>query len=163
MGSMPATSKSATEERSKKKTRQSFLSRHSLSIVSATILVIWIVLYRISDEHTHMGAFYGNAIADWTGLLVTVLATKFMYEIGSAESRKPPKQWHRALWAHIQNHSLTIFLVLTGVGWAGLYVHMNPDAKWGQVVGNIVSEWTQILGLVVLTKKLIERGSKESK
>jgi hypothetical protein len=40
---------------------------------------------------------------------------------------------------------------------------MNPDAKWGQVVGNIVSEWTQILGLVVLTKKLIERGSKESK
>jgi hypothetical protein len=29
-------------------------------------------------------------------------------------------------------------------------------------VGNIVSEWTQILGLVLLTKKLIEAGSKES-
>jgi hypothetical protein len=40
---------------------------------------------------------------------------------------------------------------------------MNPDAKWGQAVGNIVSEWTQILGLVVLTKRLIERGSKESR
>ena len=40
---------------------------------------------------------------------------------------------------------------------------MNPDAKWGQVVGNLVSEWTQILGLVVLTKRLIERGSKESR
>jgi hypothetical protein len=40
---------------------------------------------------------------------------------------------------------------------------MNPDAKWGQVVGNLVSEWTQILGLGVRTKRLIERGSKESR
>jgi len=31
------------------------------------------------------------------------------------------------------------------------------------VVGNIVSEWTQIIGLVLLTKKLVETGSKESK
>jgi hypothetical protein len=30
-------------------------------------------------------------------------------------------------------------------------------------VGNIVSEWTQIIGLVLLTKKLVEVGSKESK
>jgi len=160
---MQEMTKPAPSPRPAKKAHKSFLARHSLTIVSATILAIWIVLYRISDEHTHMGAFYGNAIADWTGLLVTVLATKFMYEVGSAESRRPPKQWHRALWVHIQNHSLTIFLVLTGIGWAALYVRMNPDAKWGQVVGNIVSEWTQILGLVVLTKKLIERGSKESK
>jgi hypothetical protein len=29
-------------------------------------------------------------------------------------------------------------------------------------VGNIVSEWTQILGLVLLTKRLMESGSKES-
>jgi len=32
----------------------------------------------------------------------------------------------------------------------------------GQVAGNIVSEWTQIIGLVLLTKRLIERHSKES-
>ena len=32
----------------------------------------------------------------------------------------------------------------------------------GQVVGNIVSEWTQILGLVLMTKILMERHSKES-
>jgi hypothetical protein len=38
---------------------------------------------------------------------------------------------------------------------------MDPNSKWGQVVGNIVSEWTQILGLVLLTKRLMERGSKE--
>ena len=146
----------------KKRTR-SFLREHSLSITSAVILASWIILYRVSNEHTHLGAFYGNAIADWSGLLVTVLATKVMYEVGSAESRKPPKQWHEALWTQFQKHSLTIFLVATGFGWALLYSRMNPDAKWGQVVGNLVSEWTQTLGLVVLTKGLIERGSKESK
>ena len=31
------------------------------------------------------------------------------------------------------------------------------------MVGNIVSEWTQLLGLVLLTKKLIEDKSKESR
>jgi hypothetical protein len=40
---------------------------------------------------------------------------------------------------------------------------MNPNSRWGQVVGNIVSEWTQILGLVLLTKRLLETGSKETK
>ena len=39
----------------------------------------------------------------------------------------------------------------------------QPLSKWGQVVGNIVSEWTQAFGLIILTKKLIERGSAESK
>jgi hypothetical protein len=39
---------------------------------------------------------------------------------------------------------------------------MDPNSKWGQVVGNIVSEWTQILGLVLMTKRLMEIGSKES-
>jgi hypothetical protein len=44
-----------------------------------------------------------------------------------------------------------------------LYVHVDSESKWGQVVGNIVSEWTQALGLVLLTKKLIEKHSKESR
>jgi len=39
---------------------------------------------------------------------------------------------------------------------------VDSESKWGQVVGNIVSEWTQILGLVLLTKRLIEWHSKES-
>jgi hypothetical protein len=51
---------------------------------------------------------------------------------------------------------------VTGLGWVALYSVMNSEAKWGQVVGNIVSEWTQIFGLVLLTKRLIERHSKES-
>jgi hypothetical protein len=43
-----------------------------------------------------------------------------------------------------------------------VFARSDTQGKWGQVVGNIVSEWTQILGLVVLTKRLIELGSKES-
>ena len=38
---------------------------------------------------------------------------------------------------------------------------MDPGSKWGQVTGNIVSEWTQILGVVLLTKRFIEAGSKQ--
>ena len=55
-----------------------------------------------------------------------------------------------------------MFLVITGIGWIALYTLMDSEAKWGQVVGNIVSEWTQIFGLVLLTKRLIERHSKET-
>jgi hypothetical protein len=62
----------------------------------------------------------------------------------------------------LRDHSLSIFLLITGVGWVALYSAIDSEAKWGQVVGNIVSEWTQIFGLVLLTKRLIERHSKES-
>jgi hypothetical protein len=40
-------------------------------------------------------------------------------------------------------------------------VKVDSETKWGQVVGNIVSEWTQILALVLMTKRLIEQKSKE--
>ena len=143
--------------------KHSFVRRHSLSIVSSAILLCWIVLYLPSNPDTHWGSFFGNAIADWTGLVVTVLATKFMYEKGSAESRKPPHRLLAPIWEKLQEHSLTIFLVITGAGWIVLFARSEPNSKWGQVVGNIVSEWTQIFGLVILTKKLIETHSKESR
>jgi hypothetical protein len=63
----------------------------------------------------------------------------------------------------MRDHSLTIFLVITGAAWLTVYLKMDSESKWGEVVGNIVSEWTQIFGLVLLTKKLIEVRSKESK
>lgn len=141
---------------------KSFVRRHSLGVASVLILILWIVLYSVSDPGTHVGSFFGNAIADWTGVLVTVLATKYMYEKGSAESRRPMDKGLNPLRKLLRDHSLTIFLVITGVGWAVLYAAMNSEAKWGQVVGNIVSEWTQIFGLVLLTKRLIEPHSKES-
>jgi hypothetical protein len=146
-----------------RKPTRSFFHRHSLSIVSSLILVAWIVLYLYSDPGTHWGAFFGNAIADWTGLVVTVLATKYMYEIGSAESRNPPHPLLAPFWEKLRDHSLTIFLLLTGIGWIFLFARADANSKWGQVVGNIVSEWTQIFGLVILTKKLLETHSRESK
>lgn len=146
-----------------KSDRKHFLRRHSLSIVTALILASWITLYRNSSPETHWGSFFGNAIADWTGLLVTVLATKYFYEIGSAESRRPPHKWLKPIASLLQRHSLTIFLVVTGAGWIWLFESASPTSKWGQVVGNIVSEWTQILGMVVLTKRLLEEHSKESR
>jgi hypothetical protein len=141
---------------------QTFIRRHSLGVAAVAILILWIVLYSFSDPSTHVGSFFGNAIADWSGVVVTVLATKYMYEKGSAESRRPADAGLSPLRKWIRNHSLTIFLVITGIGWVALYAYMNSEAKWGQVVGNIVSEWTQIFGMVLLTKRLIEPHSKES-
>ena len=145
-----------------KRAKSNFIREHSLSLASSAILIIWIVLYRVSDPSTHLGSFFGNAIADWSGVVVTVLATKYMYEKGSSESRKPPQQWLGPVLDFLRDHSLTIFLLITGFAWVALYVAMDSENKWGQVVGNIVSEWTQIFGLVLLTKKLIEQHSKES-
>jgi peptidoglycan/LPS O-acetylase OafA/YrhL len=143
--------------------RRSWWRRHSLTLVAGSILLLWVVLYIVSNEHTHMGAFFGNAIADWTGLVVMVLATKHMYEKGSAESKQPPPEiLPKPIVSFLRDHSLTIFFVVTGAAWAAVYFRMDSESKWGQVVGNILSEWTQVLGIVLLTKKLTEQGSKES-
>ncbi len=134
---------------------------HSLSIAVSIILAIWIIAYCLSDDQTHLGSFFGNAIADWSGLLITVFITKYMYEKGSLESRRPPHRLLRPIPQVLRDHSLSIFLIITGIGWAFLYSKMNPEARWGNVVGNLLSEWTQILGVVLLTKKLREIHSKE--
>ncbi len=141
--------------------RRSFLSRHGLGIVALVLLVVWIVGYRMLDPKTHLGAFFGNAIADWSGSVVIIFGTKFLYEVGSAESR-PVKKKTDPGWLNIfRRHSLLLFMVTTGIGWALLFARMNPESKWGQVIGNIVSEWVQMAGLVFLTKRLVEVGSKE--
>ena len=132
-------------------------------MVAVGLLIVWVVGYRMLDPKTHLGAFFGNAIADWSGSVVIILGTKFLYEVGSPESR-PVKEKKRFPWLDfLYRHSLLIFIVITGIGWAFLFTSMNPESKWGQVVGNIVSEWVQMAGLVFLTKRLIEIGSKESR
>ena len=143
-----------------KKKSDSKLGKHSLSIVAASVLLLWVILYARSDSNTHAGMFFGNAIADWTGLLMTVVATKFLYEKGSSESKRPR---FKGRWQFLENHSLTIFLVITGLLLTAQYARMKPDSKWGEVVSNLVSEWTQMLGLLLMSKKLFEKGSKESK
>ena len=142
--------------------KHGFIREHSLTIAGVGILTLWICLYAVSNPGTHLGSFFGNAIADWSGVVVMVFATKYLYEKGSAESRRLPKHFVSPVLERLRDHSLSIFLVITGIGWVALYASMDSEAKWGQVVGNIVSEWTQIFGLVLLTKRLIERGSKES-
>ena len=141
--------------------RRSWWHRHSLALVATSILILWIVLYIRSSPETHIGSFFGNAIADWSGLVVMILATKFFFEKGSKESRKPRVLQRNRILEAMHEHSLTIFLLLTGTAWLVLFLHMDAQGKWGQVVGNLVSEWTQTLGLVLLTKRLIETGSKE--
>jgi hypothetical protein len=139
-----------------------FWRRHSLSLTAGAITLLWIALYFNADPKSHPGSFFGNAIADWTGLVVTVIATKWFYEKGSKESRQPKRRYINQFSEFLYEHSLTIFLIVTGIGWLTLYSHVNPESKWGTVVSNLVSEWSQQIGLVILTKKLIERGSKES-
>jgi hypothetical protein len=151
------------EIRLRKRKDRTFFQRHGLTIVTGAILVLWIVLYSVSDEKRHAGSFFGNAIADWTGVVVMVLATKFFYERGSQESKRPRSKLHNRLLERLREHSLTIFLLITGTGWVLLFAHADSESKWGQVAGNIVSEWTQLIGTVLLTKTLVEIGSKESK
>lgn len=139
-----------------------FFHRHSLSIVAIGLLMLWIVLYQFSDPATHLGSFFGNAIADWSGSVVLILGTKFLLEVQSAESRRVLGHLDNRLLDFLHQHSLLLFLILTGIGWAVLFWKMNPAGKWGQVVGSIVSEWMQMGGLVFMTKRLIEKGSKES-
>lgn len=144
-------------------TLRRFLHDHSLTLVSLLILGAWIVLYRHADPETHIGAFYGNAIADWSGTVLIVMATKWLFEKGSVESKKAPRHFKNRLRKFLVEHSLTLFIIATGIGWIVLYRALNPMDKWGQVVGNIVSEWSQVLGMVLFTKVLVERGSKESR
>jgi hypothetical protein len=95
---------------------------------------------------------------------VTVLASRYLRD-RHVRMESKGKIAHAELHWMVQwlvEHPLTIFLAITGIGWVILFAHMDPNSRWGQVVGNIVSEWTQVFGLVLLTKKLIERGADPS-
>lgn len=146
----------------RRRQRHGWWHRHSLTIVAATLLALWLVGYFWLDPKSHLGAFCGNAIADWSGSLMIILGTKFLYEIGSSES-KPfhANKANNAVMLFLWEHSLLIFIAVTGIVWFVLFWRMNPEDKWGQVVGNLLSEWGQMAGLVFLTKRLVEIGSKE--
>ena len=140
-----------------------FLKYHSLSIASIGILILWLALYTRSSPDTHWGAFFGNAIADWSGSVVLIIGTKFLIEVGSAESRTVHGHWKNAAMNFLHRHSLLLFLFISGAGWVWLYSRLNAGSKWGQVVASLTSEWIQMAGLVFLTKELLERGSRESR
>ena len=100
--------------RERRRRKHRFIRQHSLSIASVTILGLWICLYSVASPSTHLGSFFGNAIADWSGVVVMVLTTKYLYEKGSDESRRPPKNLGIHVWERLRDHSLSIFLVITG-------------------------------------------------
>jgi hypothetical protein len=77
---------------------QPFLRKHSLSLAALAVVLALIVLYSWSNPSTHIGSFFGNAIADWTGVFVTVVMTKFLYEKGSAESKQPKGMLPSRFW-----------------------------------------------------------------
>jgi hypothetical protein len=66
-----------------------FVRQHSLSIAATSILILWIVLYSVSSPSTYLGSFFGNAIADWSGVVVMVFVTKYLYEKGGSPGRGP--------------------------------------------------------------------------
>ncbi len=144
-------------------TGRKFFHQHSLSLVAIVLLVLWTILYCYSDPRTHLGSFFGNAIADWSGSVIIILGTKYLLEFHSAESRRVKGRLLNPVLDFLWRHSLLLFIIVTGIGWAILFWKMDAQSKWGQVVGNIVSEWVQMGGLVFLTKRLIEKGSKESR
>jgi len=151
-----------TKIRTLKHKSQGFFHNHSLSIISIGMLMLWIVLYCHSDPATHLGSFFGNAIADWSGSVIIILGTKYLLEAQSVESRRVLGHLKNPVVDFLWRHSLLLFIILTGIVWAILFGRMDSQSKWGQVVGNIVSEWVQMGGLVFFTKRLIEKGSKES-
>lgn len=140
-----------------------FCSEHGLTIGTSAVLALWIALYLGADPQTHWGAFFGNAIADWSGVVLMVVGTKIFMERGSKQTKRQSAPNDTGVWRFLHEHSFSIFVIVTLLFWIALFAHQNPNAKWGQVVGNIVSEWTQALGLIFLTKRLYERGSEESK
>ncbi len=113
----------------RRSTPRSFLREHSLSLILAALLLFLLVMYGQSDQQTHLGAFFGNAIADWLGVLVFVIATKYFFEIGSGESRKPAPRFHVRLGRFLLEHSLTIVLALTGAAWVVAYARSAWTAR----------------------------------
>ena len=105
------------------------LKKHSLGLAVGSIVVLWFVLYERGDPSTHRGAFYGNALADWLGSLMIVITTKYLYELGSAESRQPHSRTRNRLTRFAIDHSLTIVLVITGAAWTVLYSALDPEGK----------------------------------
>src|ERR1700692_4735809 len=111
------------------RTSQLFLRKHSLSIAAFTVVILLIVLYHWSNPSTHIGSFFGNAIADWSGVFVTIVMTKFLYEKGSAESKQPKGILPSKAVEFLREHSLTIFLVITGIGWIVAFRGVDRGSK----------------------------------
>jgi hypothetical protein len=146
----------------RRRPRHTFFADHGLTIVVSLLVLVWIALYSASDDQTHVGAFFGNCIGDWLGVLAIVIVTKYFREAHTPESRRASTRGGSPVVRALRAHSLTIVLGATWLVWIALDAGAVPTSRSGQVYANITSEWGQLVGLVVLTKYLRERGSKDS-
>lgn len=142
---------------------KNFWHEHSLSILAIAILSTWIIASQFVDDQSHWGAFFNNAIADWSGVVAVVLATKYLYEKNSSESNEPPPEPpEKPRWKQLLiEHSLSLFFGITSLGILIVYINLDTQSKAGEITGNILSEWIQTIGLILLTKKFVEIRSKE--
>ena len=132
---------------------------HSLSLTVLAVLILWIFLFMHSDPG-RWKTFFGNAIADWLGAFIIIVITKYLHERGSAESRPFEDYARTPLTRFFVEHSLSLFLgAMLGLS-LFLWNYFDADSQWAEVAGNVVSQFVQLLALVLLTKKLFERGSK---
>jgi len=69
-------------------TARAFFHRHALSAVAGAVMLLWVVLYFPANPDTHWGSFFGNAIADWSGVVATVICTRILYERGSPDCKR---------------------------------------------------------------------------
>jgi len=136
---------------------------HSLSLVVLGFVALWIFLYVESDPSSHPGAFYGNAIADWTGTFIILLVTKYLHERGSTESRPFKDKAKTPLTRFLAEHSLSLFLLFCVLAAGEIFLTLDPNSRWGAVAGNVLSQFVQLLGLVLLTKKLFEKNTNKKK
>jgi hypothetical protein len=145
----------------RRRARRGFFADHGLTVAVALLVLVWIALYAASDDRTHLGAFVGNCVGDWLGVLAIVIVTKYFREAHTPESRRARATRGGPVARVLHAHSLTLVLAATWLVWIALDLHASPTSRSGQVYSNITSEWGQIIGLVVLTKYLRERGSKD--
>ncbi len=101
--------------------RRGFFRSHSLSILAIGLLTLWILCYCYADPATHLGSFFGNAIADWSGSVVIILGTKYLLEFHSAGSKLVKGRLANPVLDFLWRHSLLLFIGLTGIGWATLF------------------------------------------
>jgi hypothetical protein len=101
----------STEDRAADRQGEPFWKRHSLSLVAAGVLALWFVLYLPADPKSHAGSFFGNAIADWTGVVITILATGLGWAILFSRV-DPESKWGTVVSNIVSEWSQQIGLVL---------------------------------------------------
>jgi len=74
-----------------------------------------------------------------------VVATKYFFEVGSGASKASASHLRVRIGRFLVKHSLTLVLLVTGGACVAVYARSDADSKAGQVIGNIVSDWTQVL------------------